>query len=147
MASTAARNFPEGTSRIGPVLWVSSSFRRDIGCYAWPRMARISLLPFVYAVAIALPISAQSEEHEKTDPRTGDHIIERNRKTMGTYVEITVWGADDIAAASAMEEAFAEFDRLDRMMTTWTPDSEMSRVNAAAGTGKPTPVSPELADC
>ena len=26
--------------------------------------------------------------------------------------------------------------RLDAMMTTWTPDSEISKINAAAGTGK-----------
>ncbi len=109
-------------------------------------MNRISV-PFllaVYAIALAVPARAGGQEH---DPKTGDHIIERSRKAMGTFVEITVWGGDDAAAAQAIEEAFAEFDRLDRMMTTWLPDSEVSRINAAAGSGKPIAVSPELFKC
>jgi len=109
-------------------------------------MARISV-PFllaVYAIAMAAPPAARGQGH---DPQTGDHIIERSRKSMGTFIEITVWGGDDAAAAQAIEEAFGEFDRLDRMMTTWLPDSEVSLINAAAGGGKPIIVSPELFEC
>ncbi len=78
------------------------------------------------------------------DPRTGDHIIERSRTAMGTYVHVTIWGNDDEKAVAAIDEAFAEFDRIDRMMTTWTDTSEVSQINAAAGTGRPVEVSPEL---
>src|SRR5215471_20723658 len=78
------------------------------------------------------------------DPRTGDHIIERSRTAMGTYVHITIWANDDEKAAVAMDEAFGEFDRIDRMMTTWTETSEVSRINQTAGTGKPVPISAEL---
>jgi len=92
-------------------------------------------------------VSAGRAHGEGPDPRTGDHLIERNRKSMGTYIEITLWGADDAAGAAAIEDAFGEFDRLDRMMTTWLPDSEVSRINAAAGTGKAIAVSPELFEC
>jgi thiamine biosynthesis lipoprotein len=41
----------------------------------------------------------------------------------------------------------AEFVRLDALMTTWTPDSEVSRINAAAGDGEALPVSPEVLEC
>jgi thiamine biosynthesis lipoprotein len=109
-------------------------------------MSRISVpfLAAVYAIAMAVSAPAHGEEH---DPRTGDHVIDRSRKVMGTYADITVWAADDTVAAQAIDEAFGEFDRLDRMMTTWVPDSEVSRINAAAGTGKAVAVSPELFDC
>lgn len=79
-----------------------------------------------------------------TDPRTGDHTIERSRTAMGTYIHITVWANDDAAAVAAIEQAFGEFDRIDRMMTTWTATSEVARINQAAGTGRPIAVSSEL---
>ena len=78
------------------------------------------------------------------DPRTGDHIIERSKTAMGTWVHVTIWGADDAAAVNAIDKVFTEFDRIDRLMTTWTDTSEVSRINLAAGDGKPVTVSPEL---
>jgi len=81
---------------------------------------------------------------DSPDPRTGDHIIERSKTAMGTYVHITIWGNDDEKAVIAIDGAFNEFDRIDRLMTTWTDTSEVSRINLAAGSGKPVEVSPEL---
>jgi len=78
------------------------------------------------------------------DPRTGDHIIERSRTAMGTYIHITIWGNDDEKAVAAIDEAFGEFERIDKLMTTWTDTSEVSRINLAAGSGKPVEVSQEL---
>src|SRR5215831_17787675 len=89
-------------------------------------------------------LACASVSASEPDPRTADHIIERSRKAMGTFVHITIWGNDDEKAAVAMDEAFGEFDRIDRMMTTWTDTSEVSRINQAAGTGKPVPISAEL---
>jgi thiamine biosynthesis lipoprotein len=77
------------------------------------------------------------------DPRTGDHTVDRAHRSMGTEMHITVWGHDDEQMVAAIDAAFAEFDRLDRMMTTWTADGEMTRVNEAAGNGKPVKVSSE----
>lgn len=90
-----------------------------------------------------LTICAQLSAGEP-DPRTGDHIIERSRTAMGTYIHITIWGNDDEKAVAAIDEAFAEFERIDKLMTTWTDTSEVSRINLAAGSGKPVEVSPEL---
>lgn len=61
---------------------------------------------------------------------------------MGTAIEVTLWSDDEAAAVRGAQAVFAEFRRLDAMMTTWTPDSEVSRINAAAG-GKPVAVSDE----
>jgi thiamine biosynthesis lipoprotein len=64
---------------------------------------------------------------------------------MGTAVEIKVWTDREGAARAAMDDAVAEIKRLESLMTTWRPDSELSRINAAAG-GDPVPASPELLD-
>lgn len=78
------------------------------------------------------------------DSPTGDHIVQRSHATMGTLVVITAWTDDETRAAAAFAEAFAEFDRIDRLMSIFRPDSEISRVNAAAGAPKGVPVSDEI---
>src|SRR5215471_1884710 len=93
---------------------------------------------------LAVFLACATVSASEPDPRTGDHIIERSRTAMGTYVRVTIWGNDDEKAAVAIDEAFGEFDRIDRMMTTWTETSEVSRINQTAGTGKPVPISAEL---
>lgn len=52
---------------------------------------------------------------------------------MGTVVDITVWTSDGDGAAAAARAAFGEFERIDRLMTTWLDDSAVSKLNAAAG--------------
>ncbi|HUS28506.1 MAG TPA: FAD:protein FMN transferase [Kofleriaceae bacterium] len=64
-------------------------------------------------------------------------------KAMGTYVTVWFWTDKEPEAAKAAEQVFSEMKRLDEKMTTWTADSEVSKVNAAAGTAKPVAVSDE----
>ena len=52
---------------------------------------------------------------------------------MGSEVRISVWTADEQKAVRAVERAFAEFDRLDRLFSVWHSGSDISRLNAAAG--------------
>jgi thiamine biosynthesis lipoprotein len=52
---------------------------------------------------------------------------------MGTVVQLTLWHDDEAAAAEAAAFVFDEMKRLDRVMTTWIPESEVSQVNSAAG--------------
>jgi thiamine biosynthesis lipoprotein len=61
---------------------------------------------------------------------------------MGTNVTVWIWTGDERAAAQAAEAVFAEMKRLDKKMTTWEADSEVSQVNTAAGV-KPVKVSDE----
>lgn len=65
-----------------------------------------------------------------------------NGKAMGTYVTVWFWTDREADAARAAEAVFAEMQRLDATMTTWTDTSEVSRVNAAAGL-RPVKVGPE----
>ncbi|MEO8840548.1 MAG: FAD:protein FMN transferase [Kofleriaceae bacterium] len=63
-------------------------------------------------------------------------------KAMGTNVSVWFWTDKEADAAKAAEAMFGEIKRLDREMTTWLPDSDLSRINSAAGV-KPVAVSDE----
>ena len=64
---------------------------------------------------------------------TGARIVERSRLAMGSELRITAWTADEAAAVSAFEAAFADFERLDALMSVWREGSDVQRLNAAAG--------------
>lgn len=52
---------------------------------------------------------------------------------MGTPWEVVVW-ADDVAAAQAgAEAALAEVARIEALVSSWRPEADLGRVNAAAG--------------
>jgi thiamine biosynthesis lipoprotein len=61
---------------------------------------------------------------------------------MGAELRVSVWTADEPRARSAMAAVFAEFDRLDTLLSVWKPGSDVLRINAAAG-GPPVRVDPE----
>ncbi len=63
------------------------------------------------------------------------HLVTKNGSAMGTEVRISIYTDDDEGALKAADAAFAEIQRLEALMTTWRADSEISRVNAAAGSG------------
>jgi thiamine biosynthesis lipoprotein len=71
--------------------------------------------------------------------------LERSLDAMGTTYTIAAYGHDRFAVDSAMESAFEEAARLDRMLSNYRPESEWSRVNRDAGRG-PVAVSEELFD-
>ena len=52
---------------------------------------------------------------------------------MGTIVEITVAARDERTADEAINAAFKEIGRLEDIMSTYKPESDISKVNTAAG--------------
>ena len=52
---------------------------------------------------------------------------------MGTIVEITVAARDERTADEAINAAFKEIGRLEDIMSTYKPESDISKVNSAAG--------------
>jgi thiamine biosynthesis lipoprotein len=52
---------------------------------------------------------------------------------MGTIIQMTVIGVPEERAAPALEAAMAEMDRLEGLLSEWREDSEISRINQAAG--------------
>ena len=61
------------------------------------------------------------------------HLVSRSIAAMGTQVTVSVMTDDDEGAHAAIANSLDEIVRLERMMTTWRDDSEISRLNAAAG--------------
>lgn len=64
---------------------------------------------------------------------------------MGTVLTVTVVAADEPTARALADAAIAEARRWDDVLTTWRPEGELARLNAAAG-GPPMTVSPSLAE-
>ena len=61
------------------------------------------------------------------------HAIDYDSRVMGTVVNLTIWTDDEGNAAEAANAVFEEFRRVDRLMSSWRPDSEVSAINANAG--------------
>lgn len=61
---------------------------------------------------------------------------------MGSELHIAAWTADESAAGS-IDAVFAEFERLERLMSVWRDGSDIRRLNAAAGR-QPIPVSGDV---
>jgi thiamine biosynthesis lipoprotein len=62
---------------------------------------------------------------------------------MGTSVSVELWHEDESAALALVREVLDEYRRIDALMSTYKPASEISLVNAAAG-GRPVVVGEEL---
>ena len=69
-------------------------------------------------------------------------VVKRAQMQMGTLVKITRWRRSEAVAQAAATAGFAEIHRLEELLSTWIPTSELSRVNASAGV-MPVHVSPE----
>jgi thiamine biosynthesis lipoprotein len=67
-------------------------------------------------------------------------VVTRAQMQMGTLVKITAVARDESGAQAAATAGFAEIHRLEELLSTWIPTSELSRVNALAGV-MPVPVS------
>src|SRR6478752_8586935 len=63
--------------------------------------------------------------------------VKRTQMHMGTLVSITAVGRTQEEATAASTAGFQEVKRLEQLLSTWIPGSELSQVNAAAG---PSPV-------
>ena len=71
--------------------------------------------------------------------------ILREESIMGTRCAVELWSEDRAAGEASVTAVFDEFRRVDRLMSTYKPDSELSRVNAGAAKA-PVRVSRELYD-
>ena len=98
-----------------------------------------ALAPALIASALALAAGgpALAEDRPRADK------VHLRAQAMGTVVDLTIWTADRAGAEQAARAVFDEFRRLEALMSTWIEDSEVSRINRAAGR-KAVPVSDEV---
>jgi len=54
----------------------------------------------------------------------------------GTLVEVSVYGADEARAKTAVDQVLADFDAMHRQLHAWEP-SDLERLNSAIAEGKP----------
>jgi thiamine biosynthesis lipoprotein len=85
-------------------------------------------------VALAMPWSM----------RRSVPLVRRAMPLMGTIAEVQVAHRDAAVAARAIDAAFAELHRIERLMTRFRADSDIGRANLGAGTAG-VAVSPETA--
>lgn len=89
-----------------------------------------SLLGSLTILILALGILGGCAE---TRPSSSPTISKRAQMHMGTLVTVTALASDKNVGDRAVKAAFDEIKRLEQLLSTWRPDSELSRVNAEAG--------------
>jgi thiamine biosynthesis lipoprotein len=80
--------------------------------------------------------AASSSASASPPPFVAQRIVDTPRRVMGTHLEMVAYTnpkVDEDSVHRAFEAATVEIERLEQLMTTWRPDSEVSRINAAAG--------------
>ena len=95
----------------------------------------------ILLVLIVFVSGCKSDSSSKPGPR----LVERTYAAMGTELKFSGWTSDEDGADAAFEAAFQEIDRLEGLLSNWKKDSEVERLNAAAGK-HPVPVGSELRD-
>lgn len=97
----------------------------------------------ILVAALAAGLVAAPARADSANP---DRRISYAHKAMGTVVRVTLWTDDEERAAAAKRAVFDEFDRVDKLMSSWQEGSDVAKINAAAGTGAWTAVDPEVFD-
>jgi thiamine biosynthesis lipoprotein len=73
------------------------------------------------------------------------HRVEDTRLAMGSNLTLVAWTSDEAAVRTAFDAVYKEFDRLDALMSVWKPESDVVRLNTAAGDHPVTVASDTLA--
>ncbi|MBX3334605.1 MAG: FAD:protein FMN transferase [Nitrospira sp.] len=68
-----------------------------------------------------------------THPVSESVVAKRAQMHMGTLVTLTVVAPNPSVSERAMRAGFNEIKRLEQLLSTWRPDTELSLVNAEAG--------------
>ena len=116
--------------------------RRAVLCDGlWPKGAQDTLLNYTCCSVVAFVILTGSCAWASDSPASLK-TVKRAQLLMGTLVQVTAVGPSEQVAGLAASAGLAEIRRLEALLSTWIPTSELSRVNAAAGLS-PVAVSPE----
>jgi FAD:protein FMN transferase len=65
----------------------------------------------------------------------GGAWMKRDEAIMGTAISVELWCDDRVAGESAIAAVMEEMHRIDRAMSPYKPESELSRINRDAGSG------------
>lgn len=89
----------------------------------------------------------QGKKFHKDESSSSQEVkhLKQTRFIMGTFAEISVYSDVEETAGRAIEEALDEMERMDRIMSNYKDDSQLSRLNKTAGKS-PVPCDGELLD-
>ncbi|MGD9905529.1 MAG: FAD:protein FMN transferase [Vicinamibacterales bacterium] len=87
----------------------------------------------VAAVLVVVAIAGLAACDRAAAPAPAAVAVSDQRLAMGSLLRLTAWTRDPDRARLAFAEVFAEFDRLDGLLSVWREGSDVQRVNAAAG--------------
>lgn len=93
------------------------------------------LLPAILVAMAVLPAAADQPQL---------HRYRFERVLMGSPVKLTLYSAAEATANLAAEAAFQRIAALDRILSDYKTDSELSKLSATAGGGQKVPVSDDL---
>ena len=69
--------------------------------------------------------------------------MSREEAIMGTAIRVELWHEDPAKGSAAVDTVMAEMNRIDRAMSPFKPESELSRINREAAKA-PVPISEEM---
>ncbi len=78
-------------------------------------------------------------------PSANAQWLSREEAIMGTAIRVELWSDDKAAGEAAIDAVMEEMHRIDREMSPFKPESELSRINREAA-DHPVPVSREMFD-
>jgi len=95
----------------------------------------------------APPFSPPSQGGDRGEKESDSDIklLKQTRMIMGTFAEVSIYSNDEKTAGMAIEESLDEMERMDRIMSNYKKDSELSRLNKKAAKS-PVPCNGELLD-
>jgi thiamine biosynthesis lipoprotein len=91
---------------------------------------KVATLTAAVLIAVLSSDRIAASEHTPVDEKAPSH--EGSRVSMGCVYTIHAYAADPFAARRAVEAALDEVDRIDRLMSHYKPESELSRLNREA---------------
>lgn len=94
-------------------------------------LVRVGLVGLVGIATLAFTSCSADQSARHGD--SGAQPIERVGLAMGSELRVRLVTSDPESARSAFDAVFAEFDRLDRLLSVWKDGSDVQRINGAAG--------------
>jgi thiamine biosynthesis lipoprotein len=96
------------------------------------------------AAALALALGGTAGCSARPDDGSAATRWAETRRLMGVPWTITACGIEEAAARTAIDAAFAEVARIERVLSDYDPDSELSRLSARSPMVEAVPVSDDL---
>ena len=85
--------------------------------------------PAVTLLCIVLLIVGCQRDRQETTAKPEAVLVKQSREVMGTFAEITAVASTRDIAQRAVEAAYARLSDVNRLMSAYQPDSEISRLN------------------